>query len=114
MSSSLILLALVGFSVSAKAGDINKGKALYDRLCVYCHLTTYDDKFGPGLGGILQRRHKPWLHNFLKDPVEMTKTDEYAKNLKENNEYGIRMPKLSEMQDKERREDIIAYLETLE
>ncbi|MDQ7059057.1 MAG: cytochrome c [Ghiorsea sp.] len=98
---------------TVQIGDIQKGKVVFDRLCIHCHKSNYDEKFGPGLAGIVERRDKQWLHAFLKKPNQMIKDDEYAKNLKENNAYNLTMPAFPEMQNKQDREDMIAYLATL-
>ena len=44
----------------------------------------------------------------------MIESDEYAQTLKEGNEYGLAMPALPEMQDPEKRKDVIAYIKTIE
>jgi len=110
----LFSIFFFGMTVSTYAADIEAGKKVYDQVCGYCHLTTYDDKFGPGLAGISERRDEKWLNAFLLDPQEMIKTDEYAQSLKENNSYNLTMPKLRDMQDEQKRADVIAYMETLE
>jgi len=110
---SVLFCIFLGFLVPAQAGDMVKGKAIFDRLCFHCHKPSYDEKFAPGLAGITERRDTKWLHSFLQNPSKMIKHDEYAKNLKVSNAYNLTMPTLPEMQDEQTREDIIAYLDTL-
>lgn len=105
-----ILIFLPQVSVAA---DAEAGKKLYEQVCSYCHLTTYDDKFGPGLAEIIERVDEVWLDKFLLNPEEMTRTDEYAKSLREGNAYNLTMPALPQMKDPAQRADIIAYLKTL-
>jgi cytochrome c2 len=114
VKTSIFCCVFFGFFASAQAGDIAKGKAIFDRLCFHCHKPSYDEKFAPGLAGITERRDTKWLHSFLQNPSEMIKHDEYAKNLKASNAYNLTMPTLPEMQDEQAREDIIAYLSTLD
>ncbi|WP_051938031.1 c-type cytochrome [Ghiorsea bivora] len=110
---SVLSFAFWGLLVPAHAGDMVKGKAIFDRLCFHCHKPSYDEKFAPGLAGITERRDMKWLHSFLQNPSKMIKHDEYAQNLKESNTYNLTMPTLPEMQDEQAREDVIAYLGTL-
>lgn len=113
VKTSMLSLAFLGLVVPAQAADMLKGKVIFDRLCIHCHKLNYDEKFAPGLAGITERRDEQWLHNFLKNPSEMIRSDEYAKNLKENNAYNLTMPAFPEMQDEQKRTDMIAYLSTL-
>ena len=113
VKTGIFALAFLGFVAPAQAGDIEQGKAVFDQLCIHCHKLNYDEKFAPGLAGITERRDEQWLHDFLKNPSEMIRNDEYAKNLKENNVYNLTMPAFSEMQDEQKRANMIAYLSTL-
>jgi len=110
---SMFCFAFLGLAVSAQAGDVAKGKAIFDRLCFHCHKPSYDEKFAPGLAGVTERRDEEWLNTFLQNPSQMIKHDEYAQNLKASNAYNLTMPTLPEMQSQQNREDIIAYLATL-
>ena len=104
----LLALPNVGF-----AEDVEHGRKLFQQLCSHCHKAGYDEKFGPGLGGISERRDEKWLHGFLQDPESTIQTDEYAKTLRESNAYNLTMPKFREMQDEQMRADVIAFLKTL-
>jgi len=92
---------------------VEHGRKLFQQLCSHCHKAGYDEKFGPGLGGISERRDEKWLHGFLQDPESTIQTDEYAKTLRESNAYNLTMPKFREMQDEQMRADVIAFLKTL-
>lgn len=95
------------------AASIEAGKEIFNQICSHCHYTNYDEKFGPGLAGIGERRDVAWLDMFLKNPKAMIRNDGYARNLQENNAYNLVMPTFPEMQDETKRADIIAYLKTL-
>lgn len=108
------LVATLTISSQAMAGDLAAGQKLFEQSCAYCHKSDYDDKFGPGLAGIIERRDVEWLDRFIKNPAEMIKTDEYAQTLHESNKYGLTMPTMPEMQDAKKRQDVIEYMKTLE
>ncbi len=108
------LTAALLFSGSGVAADLAAGKQIFEQSCRYCHKSDYDEKFGPGLAGIMERRDAVWLDRFIKNPAEMIKTDEYAQTLHEGNAYGLTMPALPEMQDAKKRQDVIEYLKTME
>lgn len=112
----LVAVAISSFTgmQSAVAADVENGKKIYDQMCLYCHQLDYDEKFGPGLAGITERRDDEWLHKFLEYPGEMIKSDEYAQTLKEGNSYDLTMPALPEMKNRAAREDVIEYMRTLE
>jgi len=109
----LAVLCLFGQG-TAMAADAKAGKVIFDAVCSHCHRTDYDDKFGPGLGGIKDRVSDAWLDAWLQDPEAMVKTDEYAKALRESNDYGMTMPQIPAMKDPKSRADVIEYLKTLE
>ncbi|MES0371460.1 MAG: cytochrome c [Mariprofundaceae bacterium] len=109
--STVLLLIVPG---NAFAANAETGKKIFDQSCTYCHKADYDDKFGPGLAGVTERRDAAWLDKFLTNPAEMIKTDEYAQTLHENNKYGLTMPSLPEMQDAKNRQDVIEYLKTVQ
>lgn len=104
-------LVIVG---NVYAADVEAGRKIYEQSCVYCHRADYDEKFGPGLAGIMERRDTEWVDKFLENPAEMIKSDEYAQTLKEGNEYGLTMPALPEMQDPVKRQDVIEYMKTIQ
>jgi len=102
-----------GMAGDTVAGDAAAGEAMFNLVCVHCHKNDYDDKFGPGLKGIMDRVDEAWLDRWLADPAEMIKTDEHAKALHESNEYGMTMPSIPAMKDPQARANVIAYLKTL-
>lgn len=111
---AVVTIASLAGMQPAVAGDVEKGKEIYDKICLYCHRLDYDEKFGPGLAGICERVDREWLHKFLEFPAEMMKSDEYSQTLKEGNSWNLTMPALPEMKDQQAREDVIDYMCTLE
>lgn len=108
---AMAMIVLPGVSVSA---SVEEGKQIYDQLCIHCHKSNYDEKFGPGLAGIMDRREAEWIDKFLLNPAEMIKSDEYAQTLKEGNQYNLTMPALPQMKDAEKRASVIEYLKTIQ
>jgi len=116
MFNKVILGFLLSFFAvsTAIAADAEAGKKIFDQSCTYCHKSDYDEKFGPGLAGIMERRDVAWVDKFLLNPAEMIESDEYAQSLKEGNSYNLTMPALPEMIDPAKRADVIEYLKTIE
>ncbi len=97
----------------AWAADAARGKKIFDEVCAHCHRTDDQDKIGPGLAGVVERVPPEKLDAWLKDPTRMVKEDEYFRELRNANRYGIVMPPIPAMQDPEKRADVIEYLKTL-
>jgi len=91
-------------------GDASAGKVIFEHSCLYCHTSNEDSKFGPSLKHVGERRSEAWLHAWLKNPAEMIKNDVDAKVVRGNNQYNMTMPALPDMQDEQKRADMIAYL----
>ncbi|MDQ6955019.1 MAG: c-type cytochrome [Mariprofundaceae bacterium] len=101
--------------VSTMEPSIERGKMIFDTVCIHCHHT--DSKVGstgcPGLKGVLGRHDEVWLDKWLLAPEEFSKIDVKAKAVVDGNPYGLVMPILPEMQDKQNRKDMIEFLKTL-
>ena len=76
----------VGPITSVELGDeidqamADKGKEVYDRMCLACH--RVGKKFiGPAPDGILERRTPEWVMNMILNPELMVKEDPLAKDL---------------------------------
>lgn len=112
-----LFLLFLPFAVQAEEGskgNIDIGKSLFLKTCVYCHKTDGKPKFGPSLVGVTKRRDMQWLHAFLQNPKKMIEQDKHAKALKIRNRYNLVMPSLPDMQNQQKRLDVIAFMDTLE
>ena len=68
----------LGASVDQAMAD--KGKAVYEKMCMACHKPT--EKFiGPAPKGVLDRRSPEWVMNMILNPEQMVKEDPIAKKL---------------------------------
>ena len=94
----------------ASAADALAGKAIFDKVCAYCHAVDGSEKIGPSLAGIGERRDAAWLHSWLMNPNEMIKNDVNAKLVRGNSKYNMTMPAIPLMKDEAKRADVIAYL----
>ncbi|MDQ6952736.1 MAG: cytochrome c [Mariprofundaceae bacterium] len=97
---------------STWAGNTEQGKNIFQSVCIHCHGMGGEQKFAPDLTGIGTRRDVAWLNAWLKNPSEVLKHDRYAQALLGKNKYGIHMPQIPDMQDDEKRANVIAYLLT--
>jgi len=110
----LFALAVLTSPMQAVAADAVSGKAMFDMVCSHCHNVDYEDKYGPGLQGIMERVDAAWLDRWLADPLSMVETDEHAKSLRESNSYNMTMPAIPAMKDPETRANMIEFLKTLQ
>lgn len=89
---------------------VERGAAVYNRMCTACH--RIEKKFvGPPVKGILERRTPEWVMNMLLNPDEMLKKDPIAKALFEEF-YGV--PMVNQYLTHEQARDILEYYRTLE
>lgn len=88
----------------ASAGDVAKGKGVFEQQCGLCHeATTADQKMGPSLKGLFKR---PTMATTKKPTNE-------ANVLGKINEGGNGMPPFSDMISAAEKADLMAYLKTL-
>lgn len=105
---------LISAIPAAHAADAAAGKEIFSEICSHCHNSTSNEKIGPGLAGITERRSVEWINAWLQDPAELVKTDEYARKLRQSNKYGMTMPTMPIMKNDQKRADVIEYLKTLQ
>jgi len=119
---SLLLIAPVTFAdevaeeqVPAFQASSERGKAIFDSVCIHCHHLTHEvSAVGcPGLQGVLTRHNVAWLDAWLASPETFSKTDIKAKEVVAGNPYGLVMPTLPEMTHEHDRLDMIEFLKTL-
>ncbi len=87
---------------NAKAGDVAKGKELFEAKCIVCHNPDSNEKkIGPGLKGVKDGKlpsGKPATHDVILEVV---------------NAGGGGMPAYKELLTDEEKNDVIAYVLTL-
>ena len=103
---------VIGFALSAsllvaqekkEAGDVAKGKEVFEQ-CGVCHNADSDEKkMGPGLKGLFKKE------TFADGKTKVTEQSVRKKV----DEGGNGMPAYAEMLDKGEKEHLLAYLKTL-
>jgi mono/diheme cytochrome c family protein len=98
----LTIAALLALA-APKAGDAEKGKAVYERRCAACHpAASAEKKLGPGLKGLFKKRR---MQNGQKPTGE---------NVRARIEKGGGgMPAYKEMLAESEKAELLAYLKTL-
>lgn len=100
----------LAFYVVSLYRPIDPGEKTFLRVgCTSCHSVGKGKIIGPDLVGVMQRRDRAWLQQWLKDPPTMLATDAAARKLLE--EYLTPMPSYG-LTDKEV-DLLIEYLATL-
>lgn len=106
--TGLLLLSTPSIAESANDGLAEAGEHLFRQKCSGCHgHGTGDRPTGPDLAGVMERRSKDWVRNFISGPAEMAASgDEIAKQLFAD--YHLPMPafQLSEVEF----ESLVAFL----
>ena len=80
-------LPQVGEPVDTVLADI--GSRLFRKRCSACHTIHGDDKVGPDLAGVTERRDYDWINGMILSPDSMTVADPTAQELKE--EFTVQM-----------------------
>lgn len=70
-----------GKATQASAADVAAGKQIFETQCQACHSIGGGDRTGPDLKGVNERRDHAWLVKWMKDPIEMGKSDPVGKEL---------------------------------
>ncbi|MDX8410667.1 MAG: cytochrome c [Mariprofundaceae bacterium] len=115
LAAAMIVAASACAAKEKAAASAERGKDIYDNLCIHCHRTDSQlSKVGAsGLAGVANRRDAAWLVQWLKNPAGFSKQDEVAKAVTNSYPYNMPMPALPLMQQDESRADVIEYLKTL-
>jgi len=69
------------------------GDSLFRRYCASCHTIGTDRLVGPGLGGVNERRDRPWLLRQITEPDRMIASGDSIAE-RQVAEYGMPMPNL--------------------
>lgn len=109
----IFLLVAVGLSpISVYAGDTENGKRLFKKHCKSCHRLTEGVILGPSLQGVTQRLSEAWIDKWIQSPKGVLASgDKYAIELVKK--FKKVMPTKSAMKDKKNRDDVIAFLKTV-
>jgi len=91
----------IGFpaAAAAQAGSVpvdaklaEKGRTLWaNNGCYMCHKFGMQTPTGPDLAGVLERRDRAWLQQWLRDPYSMLLSDPQAMAMKEQY-HNVKMP----------------------
>ncbi|MBI3650896.1 MAG: c-type cytochrome [Acidobacteria bacterium] len=68
-----VLLTLAAGIESAAAQNLPPGAVDFEKRCYSCHNINGGDKKGPDLKGLLDRRSKEWLREFIQAPAAMNR-----------------------------------------
>lgn len=71
------------------------GARLFERHCAACHAVTGEQKLGPNLAGVTERREPGWIQAMVLNPDSMTREDPVASALKAS--YGVPMVVVGEV-----------------
>lgn len=111
--TTLFLFMFLTLPLLAGAQDAAKGEEMFDKKCQTCHRRTDELKNGPGLADVTRRRSEEWLHKWLSNPKALIEAgDPDALALVKR--FKSKMPAIDLMQDEKNRNDMIAFLKTLE
>jgi len=80
-------LPQAGQPVDAVLAEI--GSRLFRKRCSACHTIHEEDRIGPDLGGVTERRDYSWIRGMILSPDSMTVLDAEARELKE--EFTVQM-----------------------
>lgn len=99
----LCLLVAASAAPKGKAGDPEKGKAVFGQQCAMCHnADSSEKKLGPGLKGL-----------FKRDKLASGKKVNEQNVRAQVDNGGNGMPAYKDLLSDEERDDVIAYLKTL-
>jgi protein SCO1/2 len=84
------------------------GQYLFSTKCSACHSLGLQDKVGPDLAGITEKRDRQWLAKYISGPDEMLKAKDPVASALFAKYKQMRMPNL-ELTDRQV-EDVVGYL----
>lgn len=110
---SLFLFVFLLLPLAAGAQDAGKGEEIFDKKCQTCHRRTDEMKNGPGLADVTKRHSEEWLHKWLSNPKALIESGD-SEAVALSKRFKAKMPTIDLMQDEKNRNDMIAFLKTLE
>ncbi|MGR8931789.1 MAG: SCO family protein [Gammaproteobacteria bacterium] len=102
---------LTAYASAEKIPQRRKGEELYRSRCNSCHSLDTEDRLGPGLQGVTERRDKDWLARWLKTPDRMLSENDPIATALFNQYQQLPMPNLR-LSDSDV-QALIAYMEKL-
>lgn len=113
ISAGLFLALFLALPAVAGAQDAGRGEEIFEKKCKTCHRRTDEVKNGPGLADVTKRRSEEWLHKWLVNPKAVIEGgDPDALALVKR--FKTKMPAIDLMNEEKNRNDVIAFLKTLE
>jgi cytochrome c2 len=103
----------LALSAVSSAQDAGKGEEIFEKKCKTCHRLTDEVKTGPGLADTTKRHSEEWLHKWLANPKAVIEGGD-PEALALLKRFKTKMPLIDLMQDEKNRNDVIAFLKTLE
>jgi len=71
LQSNLPHSARQSLALAERLPPASKGETLYRAQCEACHSLDGDDGIGPGLAGVVARRDRGWLKQWIQQPERM-------------------------------------------
>lgn len=65
----------IALPFAMQAQTPSQGAQIFEKSCYSCHNIGGGDKKGPDLKGVTTRRTRDWLHEFIKTPSAMNRSD---------------------------------------
>ena len=98
------------YAEAARIEGMTEGEKLFMSRCSACHTVGGgDSKLGPDLAGVVERRPRPWLHRWIKEPDRMIAEKEPGVMAMVGKYRGLEMPNLK-LRDAEV-SDIVDFLD---
>ena len=84
-----------GYNEATRIEGVTEGAKLFMSRCSACHTVGGGDtKLGPDLAGVVERRPRPWLQRWIKEPDRMMAEKDPAVTAMVKQYRGLRMPNL--------------------
>ncbi len=101
--------ATTGGEAEKKPAHDVPGQALFAKTCASCHTIGRGERVGPDLAGLLQRRTRAWVADYLAAPNLVRKRQDPVAVELAQRYRAVRMPNLALSADDI--EDVLTYLE---
>ena len=107
--SNVPAIAAPSLTYGSASGGERPGHALFTKTCGSCHTIGHGPRVGPDLAGLLKRRDREWVRNYIASPEKVrASSDPIALDLAMRYR-AVRMPNLGMSQNDI--SDLLAYLD---